>query len=372
MDRFLQKYVLCVLWCLPVVLPVLQGCTEPLGPEDMNTMEFPGYSYTSFNSNGFARGRERGALTLLREQTGSGWVALCVFEFQSTPAGSDIAPNTTGVNPLTGAPWQTTSTMEDVRAGIDDARANGLRVMLKPHVDCYSGGWRAAITPDDAWFAAYTAMMMKYARLAAETGVEMLCIGVEYARATQPQHAQGWEVLIDSLRTVFPGRLTYAANWAPAFDMAKAELDYITFWRRLDYIGIDFYGSMTTGEVAAPPSYGDAYARMSARAARIGAVARRTGRKVVLTEVGIQSVRGALAAPYDYARGNAPGAVPDSYVQELYYRAVLDAFGRENWCAGFFWWNWESIPTATRATNYTAEGKPAAALLKRYYTPGIP
>lgn len=369
MSASLSGSMKFVVWYILVALLLLQGCAEPLEPEDMNTIEFPGYTYTSFNSNGFGKGRERGALALLREQTASSWVALCVFEFQSTPHSSDIAPNTTGVNPLNGKPWQTTSTMEDIRVGIEDARANGLHVMLKPHVDYYSGGWRAAITPDEAgvWFAAYTTMMVKYARLAAETGVEMLCIGVEYAVATQPKYAQGWERVIDSVRAVFPGKLTYAANWSPAFSMKKSELEYIPFWPRLDYIGIDFYSGLTTGEVIAAPLYADAYAQMVARAARIEKAARRIGRKVVLTEVGIQSVRGALAAPYDYARGNTPGAIPDNTVQELYYRAVLDAFGQKKWCAGFFWWNWESIPTATQATNYTAEGKPAAVLLKRYY-----
>jgi hypothetical protein len=368
----LSQCIKYVLWYIPVAFLVLQGCTELPGPEDMNMIEIPGYTYTSFNSNGFGRGRERGALALLREQTASSWVALCVFEFQSTPHSSDIAPNTTGINPLTDAPWQTTSTMEDVRTGIGDAHANGFRVMLKPHVDYYSGGWRAAITPDDEgrWFAAYTAMMMKYARLAAETGVEMLCIGVEYATATQPKYAKGWEQLIDSVRTVFSGRLTYAANWSPAFSMREAELDYIPFWSRLDYAGVDFYSGVRTRDASIPASYIDIYAQMLARANRIEKMVRRTGRRVLLTEVGIQSVRGALAAPYDYARGNAPGALPDNKVQELYYRAILDAFGQKQWCAGFFWWNWESIPTATQATNYTAEGKPAAALLKRYYTGG--
>lgn len=368
----LSRVINYVVWCIPVALLVLQGCAELPGPEDMNTIDIPGYTYTSFNSAGFGKGRERGALALLREETASSWVALCVFEFQSTPHTSDIAPNTTGINPLTGSPWQTTSTLEDVRTGIEDAHANGFRVMLKPHVDYYSGGWRAAITPDKAgtWFAAYTAMMVKYARLAAETGVEMLCIGVEYAVATQPQYAKGWEQLIDSVRTVFSGRLTYAANWSPAFAMSKAELDYIPFWSRLDYIGIDFYSGATNNEVAALPSYEDVYTRMLARANRIEKMVRRTGQRVLLTEVGIQSVRGALVAPYDYARGNTPAAVPDNQVQELYYRAILDAFGQKKWCAGFFWWNWESIPTATQATNYTAEGKPAATLLKRYYTAG--
>ncbi len=351
---------------------VIVGCTAPPGPEGVGAIDIAGYTYTSFNDSGFRRGRERGALGKLREQTGARWAALCVFEFQSTPQSSDIAPNETGRNPVTGALWQTTSTPDDVRLGIEDAHRNGLAVMLKPHVDCYSGGWRAAITPgnDGSWFRAYTDMMLKYAALAAETRVEMLCIGVEYAMATRPQYDREWKKLIADIRQVYSGKLTYAANWSAAFTMKEAEMEYITFWPLLDYVGVDFYGSLATNGMAPLPDYAHAYARMIDRAARVGRVAERVGRKAILTEVGIQSAKGALTAPYDYAPGNIVGAEPDYAVQELYYRAVLDAFGSTRWCAGFFWWNWESVETSTKATNYTAEDKPAAALLKRYYTGG--
>lgn len=349
---------------------VVAGCSAPPGPEGVGGIEIAGYSYTSFNDSGFRKGRERGALVNLREQTGARWAALCVFEFQSTPHSSDIAPNTTGVNPLTGAPWQTTSTLDDVRTGIEDAHNNGLAVMLKPHVDCYSGGWRAAITPDGEgqWFRAYTAMMLKYAALAAETKVEMMCIGVEYAMATRPQYTGGWQQLIADIRRVYPGRLTYAANWTGAFAVKEAEMEYIGFWPLLDYMGVDFYGSLASNGIAPLPDYNHAYARMIDRAARVGRVAERVGRKAILTEVGIQSARGALTAPYEYAHGDGTTAEPDYAAQELYYRAVLDAFCSQQWCIGMFWWNWESVQTSTKATNYTAEDKPAAALLKRYYS----
>ncbi len=349
---------------------VIAGCTAPPGPQGVGAIDIAGYSYTSFNDSGFRKGKERGALAKLRGQTGSRWAALCVFEFQSTPESSDIGSNTTGRNPLTGAPWQTTSTLDDVRLGVEDAHANGLAVMLKPHVDCYSGGWRAAITPDrdGRWFRSYADMMLKYAALAAETRVEMLCIGVEYARATRPQYDPDWKKLIADIRQVYPGKLTYAANWTGAFAEKEAEMEYITFWPLLDYMGVDFYGSLTGNGIAPLPDYAHAYARMIDRAARVGRVAERVGRKVLLTEVGIQSAKGALTAPYDYTSGNAVGAEPDDAAQELYYRAVLDAFGSKRWCSGFFWWNWESVEASTKATNYTAEDKPAAALLKRYYT----
>ncbi|RYY08133.1 MAG: hypothetical protein EON55_20755, partial [Alphaproteobacteria bacterium] len=115
----------------------------------------------------------------LKAQTASDYVALCVFEFQNTSSSTDIAPNTDGVNPITGKSWSTSSTPEDIRTGITHARKNGFKILLKPHVHMYSGGWRAGIRPDSAgkWFESYTAMMLKYAKLAQEENVEMLCIG---------------------------------------------------------------------------------------------------------------------------------------------------------------------------------------------------
>jgi len=310
---------------------------------------------------------QRGALGELQQQTAARWVALCVFEYQSTPTSADIAPNTDGRNPITGLPNPTTATEEDIRTAAADARSLGLRLMLKPHVDVYSGEWRGLIRPSPAWFQAYTAMLLRYARLAEELRIELLCVGTELVTATQPLYTPFWEQLIDTVRRIYSGKLLYAANWEGTPDLPGPEYERIGFWHRLDYIGVNFYPPLTSSPTEAPPSLVDAVRRWQPHRQRLSALVERTGRPLILTEVGCQSVRGALAAPWDYTRGQQPGAVPDYAAQELYYQTVRALFAGEPWCVGVFWWVWESVPSVYEATDFTPRNKPAAAVVRSWY-----
>jgi hypothetical protein len=88
---------------------------------------------------------------------------------------------------------------------------------------------------------------------------------------------------------------------------------------------------------------------------------------VIITETGIQSVKGSLASPWDFSLGAAAGAIQDTSAQEFYYRVMIDALGKQQWCAGMFWWNWESVPSSNAATNYTPQNKAAARTLRQWY-----
>jgi len=107
------------------------------------------------------------------------------------------------------------------------------KLMLKPHLDLVEGKdkWRGEIgftNPGDwqAWFDSYTAFILHYAELAAGENVEILCIGTELTHATLSQPAS-WKELINKIRQVYKGQLTYAANWSEEFDS-------IEFWNELD------------------------------------------------------------------------------------------------------------------------------------------
>ncbi|GBD07720.1 hypothetical protein HRbin21_01552 [bacterium HR21] len=348
---------------------LLLGCSQaPLEPEpSAGVLEFPGMCYTAFRADAFRIGQRLGALRELRQQTAAGWVALCVFEYQSTPTSADIAPNTDGRNPVTGQPNPTTSTPEDIRAAVADARALGLRLLLKPHVDVYSGAWRGTIQPSPEWFRAYTAMMVRYAQLAEELGIEMLCIGTELVTATQTAWTPFWERLIDTIRQVYRGRLLYAANWEGTPEVPGAEFSRIGFWQRLDFIGVNFYPPATASPQEPVPTPEEIVQRWDGYRRQLRALARQLGKRVVITEVGCQSVQGALAAPWDYRRGTAPGALPDMEAQERYYQAVRLLCAAEPWCAGVFWWEWESVPSPSEQTGYTPRNKPAARVVREWY-----
>jgi hypothetical protein len=355
--------------CISVAL-LLTSCRDSgTAPEPAYRPEFFGCAYTSFDSRGFSLGEQSNALGELVTQTGSNTVALSVFEYQSTATSHDIAPNTTGINPLNAHPWPSSSTTGDLRTAILDAHNRSLRILLKPHIDLYSGERRAAIVPDSQWFSSYRIMIQKYARLCAENSVEILCMGVEYVFATQPQFTPQWKALIDSVRKVYGGMLTYAANWndAVSYGITQPEYTQVGFWSSLEYVGVDAYYRLTSSSVEAIPSFEVGLSRMRVHSSELGAFSRAIEKKILLTEIGVQSTVGALASPWDYAIGNHPSAQQDVGGQNLYYRVALEAFGSQSWCAGMLWWNWESVASSTETTNYTPRNKPAALTMKRWY-----
>lgn len=110
-----------------------------------------------------------------------------------------------------------------VTRAVKAARANGLRVSLKPHVDFIQdpSHWRGQIGPaftsnDWAeWFASYSAFIQHEAKLAKALAVDMFVIGTELA--TTEGHVEQWRSLISTVRSILGNetKLTYAANWGP-------------------------------------------------------------------------------------------------------------------------------------------------------------
>ena len=122
---------------------------------------------------------------------------------------------------------------------INQAREKGFSVMLKPHL-WLSEGWRSDIHFDTEeewlrWFTAYKNQLLHYALLAEEAGAELFCIGTEL-RSSVERLPEQWIQFILELKTVYTGRLTYAANWNdPILEMDAR------FWQELDFIGIQGY-----------------------------------------------------------------------------------------------------------------------------------
>jgi len=350
---------------------LISSCSNNDIYPEKSKIRIKGFSYTSFSDNGYSNGNQINAIEDLINQTNSEWISLCFFEYQSNPHSYDIAPNTTGINPVTGKIWSLTSTIDDIRVAIKRSKLNNLKVMLKPHIDLYSGEWRAAITPDDEgrWFKSYTDMMLKYAKLAEEEKVEMLCIGVEYIVTTQNKYSNSWRELIGKLRTEYNGKLIYASSFgsAPMFDITRKEFEQINFWDELDFIGIDFYTSIID-DIYIPMAFDKAMFAIKLLIEPIESLSKKYSKNVILTEIGIQSVRGALQRPWDYQLGRQTGAIIDNESQKFYYNVMLNSFSLKLWFNGFFWWDWESVISSYEKTNYTPKNKPAAELLKWWYT----
>ena len=256
-----------------------------------------------------------------------------------------------------------TPTDETVIQAIRELRAAGVDVMLKPHVDVLDGTWRGAIRPADAeaWFASYTAFIVHYARLAQQSGVEMLCIGTELATMTDARHAARWAAVIAAVRAAYGGPLTYAANAVGAAD----EYASVSFWRLLDLAGLDAHTPLTG---STSPTVDDLVRGWSSNRNGENMVAAfrnwgdSLGKPVIFTELGYRSADGTNRAPYD-AEAVAPY---DPGEQADCYEAAFRVWSRETWMRGILWWDWPVPVPAAGDTGYSPRGKPAEDVLRSW------
>ncbi len=99
-------------------------------------------------------------------------------------------------------------------------------------------------------------------------------------------------------------------------------------------------------------------------------VSRRSGKRVLFTEIGFASTRGSWVRPWE----GQLGAEPSVTDQLRSYRAVTEAMDGREWIAGVLWWQWPSdVRRAARdRRGFMPVGKPAEALLGRWFRDGGP
>jgi len=247
---------------------------------------------------------------------------------------------------------------------IAQARHLGLKIMLKPQLWArgrFTGDIVFAKDADfDRWFADYRRWMLHHARLAALENVDLLVIGTELGGVTRPGPQSGhreaaWRDLIRDLRRIYPGALTYAGNWAGDFET-------LPFWDALDLLGVNMYYPLAgPGEKPRADS-----PRLRELRTRLATLSRRYGKPILFTEVGYAASAAAAVEPWK--EDNAP---PDPAMQARCYQVVFEAFYREPWLAGLFWWKWPSDGQGgLRDVSFNPLGKPAFQVLERWYGRG--
>ena len=263
------------------------------------------------------------------------------------PYASTSAPRTTTIR------FRLSETHERLVRSVQQARAAGLQIMLKPQL------WGGTFTGDirferreefDEWFAQYRRWILHYARLAELYEVELFSIGNELNGVSV--HEDAWRELIRAVRRVYRGPITFAANW-------NEEFERIAFWDKLDYAGVNFYFPLAeNGALPEPHS-----PRLQELVGRMAAVAERFGKPVLFTEIGYPSLTIAAAEPW-----REPSAAPDPELQSECYRAVFEVFSGQPWFAGFYWWKWPSHGRGGALdTTHNPIGKPALAVLREWY-----
>jgi hypothetical protein len=306
-----------------------------------------GMSFTAWWHDTYSSPESDSALALLRPDNVE-WISLLTTWYQDSARATRIYEDTL-------------RTPSDLSVGhaIARAQALGLKVMLKPHVDCQNGDWRGNIVPDPAgeWFRSYRRFILHYAQIAESLGCEQLCVGTELDNTTNG-HESEWRAIIDSVRARFTGPITYAANW----DSYRSK---VPFWSAVDEVGIDAYFPLTGTNNPTVPQLVSAW--NNSWLPDIEALQSQVQKPILLTEIGYRSVDSANIRPWDYGM---QGPV-DTAEQRDCYDAAFQVFWSKPWFRGFFWWNWEPSPNQGGPDNngYTPFGKPAERLLRQWYQP---
>jgi hypothetical protein len=216
--------------------------------------------------------------------------------------------------------------------GAARAHAAGMRVILKPHIWVRGSGDPTHIEPADwtRWFASYEQFLIHNALLARAANAEWLVIGTELTRS---ESRSEWRRMIAIARALFPGRITYAANF-DAFERTP-------FWDAVDAIGIDAYFPLSNDAKASDRALRDGAVAV---VARVDAVAQRFGKPVIFTELGYPSRDAAWTTPWTEERGSAS----DDAAQTRSFDAMLRATRRSKSIRGFVIWKYE---TSARAGN---------------------
>ena len=234
------------------------------------------------------------------------------------------------------------------------AHQRGLQVLLFPIVWVETrspGQWRGTLQPRnvDAWWRAYEHFIIHYARIAATTQAAWLSIGSELG-STETWRDR-WFHLVGRLERIGRFKMLYSANWD--------HFSQVSFWRRIDAIGVNGYIPLTTDTNATEQTMTTAWAQA---AANLTQLAKRTNKPLILTEVGYLSRDGAAVAPWNYTQR----AALDLEEQRRAYAAFSAIWLARHDLSGVIFWDWNGHG-GIKDRGYTPRGKPAEAVVRRFF-----
>jgi len=343
------KRVLAVL-AVCAALAAAAACHRSSDDGDLTEFQkgvaYTGYSATAYEGDGPLLALDR------LEGTNATWTSVLVTGYQDTIHATTIDFAGPGTPP--------DAAVERI---IRRARALGLKVMLKPHVDLANDSqhYRGEIGPDftaadwAAWFASYRPFILHYAAMAERTDCELFCVGCELG--TTAVHEAEWRQIVSAVRGLYSGPLTYADNqveYAP---------NAVAWWDAVDFIGQDAYPTLTQ---AVEPTVDDLLDGWAAFRGKLQALSEAWGKPLILTEIGCRSVQGGAQNPWDWQR---QGAV-DLDVQANFYEAACRAVSGLGWLRGMYWWQWMPDPDdgGPADTGYSPHDKPAEDVLRTWYS----
>lgn len=294
------------------------------------------------NRGKFADEDAQDSMRKMVDTTGADTVILAITAKQQTAHSEDIDFKS-----------EDTPSDDEITWMIQYAKTLGLRVVLKPMVNCNDGTWRAHINFFDIevpcepkwskWFESYTKFMLHYAEIARENACEMLIIGCELVQ-TQRREIE-WRTLIKKIRAVYTGMLTYNTD--------KYQEGEVAWWDALDVISSSGYYPINDWDH---------------QLARIRSIVETFNKPFFFAEVGCMSSEGSSYVPNDWTLGGKRSLEE----QRRYYEVMFEKCEKEAWIKGFGIWDWNTqlylVEHGVTDPYYAIYGKPACEVVKAFYT----
>jgi len=249
-------------------------------------------------------------------------------------------------------------------AVIGDLHSRKMKVHLKPHL-WMNSGWRSNIQLNssdewEGWFDSYEINMLHYARMAEATGVSLFCIGTELKTSIQ-QKPERWKKLIEKIKTLYSGKLTYASNW-------DGEFDEISFWDQLDYIGIQAYFPLTQSK---NPSLETIQEGWDTHIEMLEKLSQKHRKPILFTEVGYKSEASSTIKPWEWGSFWSIAFTQKSdKTQQLAYEALFQKLWHKDWFAGVYIWQWDhrsSKDNVDRNLDFSPRFKPAENVIAKWF-----
>lgn len=233
-----------------------------------------------------------------------------------------------------------------------------MTVMLKPHLwvnrGFYTGNLNFLTVAEwEKWERDYEKYILDFAELAQQEKIELFCFGTELGNAVA-KRPHYWLQLIQKIRKIYTGKLTYAANWD--------DFDKVPFWNELDYIGIDAYFPLSD---AATPTVGELNKAWHKHIVKIEKLLTKSHKKIIFTEFGYRNSNQAAKEPWLESNKEL-----NNLAQANGYESLFQTFTKKEWFAGGFAWKWYAdsyYKDKKNSIDYTPQDKPASATIKKWY-----
>ena len=199
--------------------------------------------------------------------------------------------------------------------------------------------------------------ILDFAIIAENEKVETFCIGTEM-RSFVLSRPIFWTNLIDTIKTIYNGKLTYAANWD--------DFENVPFWNQLDYIGVDAYFPLSNEKNPTKKTLLDAWEPINKQ---LKSFSKKLNKQLLFTEFGYRSMEHSLSKPWE-SSSKQPVNMKN---QQVGLAAFFETFWTEDYVAGGYLWKWfdkNEKAGGLKDLGYTPQNKPALKIITKWYSFG--